>query len=177
MTRLAIVLAVLAVPVAAEADCAATCESICYSNTPTALFLGEVIEARDGFTARVRITERLGGAATVLAEVGDEREDVYSESPVALGDELVFGITEDDFVFNAAWRVEADVVQCSTQDRTVALGDYVDMATREDCEARAAELDLATRCDDTVGVGCSAGGGASVFAMLGVIGLLARRRR
>jgi uncharacterized protein (TIGR03382 family) len=173
MLRLALVLVALSIPSVARADCAQTCDSVCYAG-PSALFLAEVVEAEDGFPRRVQLTERLGGSAAVLAEVGDERDDVYADSVLAIGDELVVAITESDSV-NTAWLVEADAVQCSNQQRTVELDQYVAMATSADCEQIAEDLDLVSRCDDTVG--CSSGAGASSLAMLAVIGLVALRRR
>jgi uncharacterized protein (TIGR03382 family) len=172
MLRLALVLVALSVPSIARADCAQACDSVCYAG-PSALFRAEVIEAQDGFAQRVLLTERLGGSQAVLAEVGDERDDVYAESVLAIGDELVVAITESDSV-NTAWRVDADVVQCSNQQRTVELDQYVAMATSADCEQVAEDLELVNRCDDTVG--CSSGGGSSL-AMLAVIGLVVLRRR
>jgi hypothetical protein len=181
MQRLVVLAFVLALgsPSIASADCASTCGDVCHAPAASALFRAEVVASMNGFVQRVRIVERLGGSAEVAAMIGDELEGVYAEALVAVGDRLVLTLASFDdgsgyYQWNVAWRIDGEVVVCNTINRTVPLQQYVAMATSSDCKAIAADLKIANRCDDTPG--CAAVGAPSLLAVLGVLGLGARRR-
>lgn len=170
----------LASPTTASADCAGTCGDICAAPEVSALFRVEVIATTAGFSPRVEIVEQLGGSAEVAAVVGDEIEDVYAETGVAVGDQMVLVLANFDdrsghYQWSAAWRIENEDVVCSTIARTVPLQQYVAMAASPKCEEIAVDLKIAFQCDDTPGA-CTAAGAPSLLAALAVLGLGMRRR-
>jgi hypothetical protein len=62
-------------------------------------------------------------------------------------------------------RARARPSSTPLDDRTVALEQYVAMATSSECEAIAVDLEIANRCDDTAD-GCAAGSPSLLAALV-----------
>ncbi|MBS1122497.1 MAG: hypothetical protein H6Q90_4725 [Deltaproteobacteria bacterium] len=168
---------IVASPSIAAADCASTCGDVCFAPEASAFFRAEVIDARDGFATRVRLVESFGGSTEVPAAVGDELDEVYSQTIVAVGDQLFVTLSNFDdgsgvYPYNVAWRIEANEVVCETTDRRIPLDQYAAMATSTECLEISDQLSISNSCDDTPGAGCAASGGTSLLGVLAALGLV-----
>lgn len=169
-------------PSSAAADCIATCGDICFAPPETAFYRAEVLTVENGYAQRVRLVEHLAGGAT--GAVGEEREDIYVEQNVVVGDSLFVSLApytdgrSGDYVWNISRRIENNQIACEVEDRIVDVDQYAAMAASPNCPAIRSQLELESPpCDDTVDVaGCNAGGAAS-FGVSAALLLLRRRRR
>jgi hypothetical protein len=172
----------------AKADCAATCGSVCNAVDESVFLRAEVLSTTNGYSARARVAEILGGDDTVAVAIGDEL-DVTSQVMVGVGDSVLttvsrFSDSAETYVWNASWPIRDGMVYCDDFDPTVPLDQYVAMATSNDCVDISRDLAIDETCTEDVngGVdGCSAGSsslGHRVGGFVLIVGFaLVRRRR
>jgi hypothetical protein len=166
----------------AQADCAATCGSICNAVDESVFVRAEVLSTSNGYSARARVAEILGGRATVDVALGDEL-DVNSQVMVGVGDSVFttlsrFSDSVETYVWNVSWPIRDGMVICDDFDPTVPLDQYLAMATSDDCLDIARDLEVEENCFEDVN-GCAVGGGAAggLAAALGLALVLRRRSR
>lgn len=181
---LAIAFFCLAAP-RASADCAATCGDVCYAPDGSAFARVEVLALDAGYGYRVRVVERLGGSPTIDIVPGDERDHVYSQIPLVVGDAAFMTLFDYDGngepqVYNTLWPIRGEEVECDGGHPNVPLDQYVAMATSDDCAAIASDLEVTNTCNDTYTPDyCNAGASPRglVFALVALVGACRRRRR